>query len=193
MLSLDASLAASSSLGDVVATLTTALRLRVASAVVDVVSSTSTEIVRFPTGHDIVSRNLTVAGRELRVLRVGAPTLSSADVAHIEALVPMASLAVAAVLFASEVGGPAPDREAGSGLEPRLARVAYRWRLTPRQCFVLGAAARGLSNKEIATSIGASVRTVEAHMSQILAKSGAASRGGVVAKVWSADVQGVAL
>ncbi len=63
-------------------------------------------------------------------------------------------------------------------------RLQRRWRddhepvvaLTPREADVLSLVARGAANKEIATELGLSLRTVEGYMSNVLAKLGASSR-----------------
>jgi DNA-binding CsgD family transcriptional regulator len=48
--------------------------------------------------------------------------------------------------------------------------------LTPREQEVLGCVAAGMSNQRIATSLGISVRTVTVHVSNLLRKTGSASR-----------------
>jgi two-component system, NarL family, nitrate/nitrite response regulator NarL len=48
--------------------------------------------------------------------------------------------------------------------------------LTAREREVLGCLAEGMSNKQIATALGISVRTVTVHVSNLLRKTGAASR-----------------
>jgi DNA-binding CsgD family transcriptional regulator len=53
--------------------------------------------------------------------------------------------------------------------------------LTAREADVLAAVARGLANKEIATALSISPRTVEKHIESILRKSGARSRTHLVA------------
>lgn len=66
-------------------------------------------------------------------------------------------------------------------------RLARRWRtgpagspgggaLTPRELDVLRLLARGLSNKHMAAELDLGVRTVEGHVSNVLAKLGVASR-----------------
>jgi len=66
-------------------------------------------------------------------------------------------------------------------------RLVQRWRdgpaglqgaraLTPRETDVLSLLARGLSNKQMATELGVGLRTVESHVSAVLAKLGATSR-----------------
>jgi DNA-binding NarL/FixJ family response regulator len=48
--------------------------------------------------------------------------------------------------------------------------------LTAREREVLGCLAEGMSNKQIAQALGISVRTVTVHVSNLLRKTGAASR-----------------
>ncbi|MDQ3264069.1 MAG: LuxR C-terminal-related transcriptional regulator [Myxococcota bacterium] len=74
--------------------------------------------------------------------------------------------------------------------QPRLAteaaaRVAPRWRLTPRQTEVMALLAEGLSNRAIATRLGCSESTVEIHVSAVLAKAEVESRAALVARIWS--------
>lgn len=52
--------------------------------------------------------------------------------------------------------------------------------LTPRELEVLQCAARGMRNKDISRNLGVSVRTVEGHLSTILAKLGVPSRTAAV-------------
>lgn len=64
-------------------------------------------------------------------------------------------------------------------------RLAHRWQrdqqspggtLTPREAEVLELVARGRANKEIATTLHMGLRTVETHVSNLLAKLGVSSR-----------------
>jgi DNA-binding NarL/FixJ family response regulator len=48
--------------------------------------------------------------------------------------------------------------------------------LTAREIEVLGCLAAGMSNKQVARSLGISVRTVTVHVSNLLRKTGSASR-----------------
>jgi DNA-binding NarL/FixJ family response regulator len=65
-----------------------------------------------------------------------------------------------------------------------LGAARVRWALTPRQCEVLERLAIGDSNKEIATSFGMSVRTVEQHVAEILKRAEVDSRLRLVARFW---------
>lgn len=60
-------------------------------------------------------------------------------------------------------------------LSTRLT-AGSRYGLTPRECDVVGGLAQGQSNKEIAKSLFLGVRTIETHVSSILAKLGVTSR-----------------
>jgi DNA-binding NarL/FixJ family response regulator len=48
--------------------------------------------------------------------------------------------------------------------------------LTPRELDVLRAASRGLDNKQIATELGMSARTVQTHLTSVFARLGVSSR-----------------
>jgi DNA-binding NarL/FixJ family response regulator len=48
--------------------------------------------------------------------------------------------------------------------------------LTAREIEVLGCLAAGMSNQQVASSLGISIRTVAVHVSNLLRKTGAASR-----------------
>ena len=72
------------------------------------------------------------------------------------------------------------------------SRLGRRWQgatsgrheahsLTPREADVLALLSRGRSNKEIAAELSLGLRTVETHVSSLLAKLGAPSRTGAVA------------
>jgi DNA-binding CsgD family transcriptional regulator len=60
--------------------------------------------------------------------------------------------------------------------------------LTPRQLSVARAAASGLSNRAIATELYISIKTVEYHIAQILAKLGLDSRTQIAGALTAADV-----
>jgi DNA-binding CsgD family transcriptional regulator len=68
--------------------------------------------------------------------------------------------------------------------QERLAHAARAWRLTPRQTQVLDRLVRGDANKDIAMKVGCSARTVEVHVSALLARARVGSRAELVAKFW---------
>jgi two-component system, NarL family, response regulator LiaR len=57
-----------------------------------------------------------------------------------------------------------------------LGRGGTEMPLTARELDVLSAAARGLGNKQIATELGMSARTVQTHLTSVFAKLGVGSR-----------------
>ncbi len=67
----------------------------------------------------------------------------------------------------------------------RLAGVTVRWGLTPRQAAVLELVAQGESNRAVAARLGCSEKTVELHVSALLAKTRCASRSQLVASFWT--------
>jgi DNA-binding CsgD family transcriptional regulator len=84
-----------------------------------------------------------------------------------------------AMLFGS--AGPAESPRSADWKQTRLAALAVRWRLTPRQRQVLWLMAHGESNKRIAQQLGCAEGTVELHAGAILLKSGSSSRAGLAA------------
>ncbi len=67
----------------------------------------------------------------------------------------------------------------------RLAAVTRRWGLTPRQSAVLALVSRGESNRAAAGRLGCSEKTVELHVSALLAKTRLSSRSQLVASFWT--------
>ncbi len=67
----------------------------------------------------------------------------------------------------------------------RLTGVTQRWGLTPRQAAVLELVAQGESNRAVAARLGCSEKTVELHVSALLAKTRCASRSQLVACFWT--------
>jgi DNA-binding NarL/FixJ family response regulator len=78
-------------------------------------------------------------------------------------------------------GRPAPRRSVNAG----PARVTAE--LTGREVEVLGCLAAGMSNKQVARSLGISIRTVTVHVSNLLRKTGSASR--TEAALWALEHQ----
>lgn len=64
-----------------------------------------------------------------------------------------------------------------------VAAAAHRYGLTPRETEVAALVLRGISNKCIAARLGCAQRTVEIHVSRLLAKSGTDSRAEFTARV----------
>lgn len=88
-----------------------------------------------------------------------------------------------------ELGGPShflavlPDVEdQASRRAPALSR---RWGLTPRQTAVLALVAEGDTNRSIAQRLGCSEKTIELHVSALLAKTRCVSRSQLVAAFWT--------
>ncbi|WP_158630425.1 ATP-binding protein [Glycomyces terrestris] len=77
---------------------------------------------------------------------------------------------------------PGPRRTAAEAALAALAPAPLTGALTARETEVLRAAAAGGSNRQIAAALGISQRTVEVHMSRLLAKTGTASRTELVAR-----------
>jgi DNA-binding CsgD family transcriptional regulator len=67
----------------------------------------------------------------------------------------------------------------------RRGRAVRRWNLTSREADVLAHLADGASNKEIAARCGCALKTVEQHVSAILAKAALPSRAALVRAFWS--------
>lgn len=70
-------------------------------------------------------------------------------------------------------------------LRQLLEAERERCGLTARQVQVLEHIAQGLSNKEIAATLGCAVRTVELHVSELLRRTETESRTGLIARLWS--------
>jgi DNA-binding CsgD family transcriptional regulator len=66
----------------------------------------------------------------------------------------------------------------------RVAAAVPRWGLTQREAVVLDLLARGLSNRSISTELRCAPGTVEVHVSRLLSKAGADSRGALIARFW---------
>ncbi len=66
-----------------------------------------------------------------------------------------------------------------------LERRGTLWQLTPRERDVLRLLANGDANKDMANALGCSERTIEVHVSRLLAKSSSFSRAQLIVKVWN--------
>jgi DNA-binding CsgD family transcriptional regulator len=76
-------------------------------------------------------------------------------------------------------------RDLAGDASSRLPTVAQRWGLTPRQSAVLALVAQGESNRAVAANLGCSEKTVELHVSALLAKTRCSSRSQLVASFWT--------
>ena len=78
------------------------------------------------------------------------------------------------------------------GVDPmHLDRISKAWGLTRRQSTVLDLLCRGLSNKEIAETLGVALPTVVSHVGAILKRSGCNSRTAVVATAMQAPSRAI--
>lgn len=73
----------------------------------------------------------------------------------------------------------------GDQLAKRVEQAAVSLSLGPRQAQVLANLASGQANKEIASTLSMSAATVEVHVTAILAKARADSRGRLIARFWT--------
>lgn len=74
--------------------------------------------------------------------------------------------------------------DASEMVDVLAARAAELWGLTRRQSDVLACIAKGASNKDIASALGISVRTVEIHVTTILARAGVETRSALASAMW---------
>jgi DNA-binding NarL/FixJ family response regulator len=82
----------------------------------------------------------------------------------------------------SALGG---DTLRADRIDGQLTSMGEHWGLTARQTETLSWIVRGLANKEIAGHLGCQLRTVEAHVTALLEKSGADSRTELIARFWT--------
>ena len=76
---------------------------------------------------------------------------------------------------------PDPERDAIA----RAPALASQWHLTPRQTAVLALVAEGSTNRAVAQRLGCSEKTIELHVSALLAKTRCATRSQLVAAFWT--------
>jgi DNA-binding CsgD family transcriptional regulator len=67
----------------------------------------------------------------------------------------------------------------------RLPAIAARWKLTPRQTAVLEQVVRGASNRAVAEQLACSEKTIELHVSALLARTRCQSRSELIAVFWT--------
>jgi DNA-binding CsgD family transcriptional regulator len=70
-------------------------------------------------------------------------------------------------------GAPAPRTRAGAAVPPHLRALG----VTAREAEVLALVTRGMTNAQVAEQLFLSPRTVDTHVANLLAKTGAATRG----------------
>ncbi len=74
------------------------------------------------------------------------------------------------------------DKSAATRTSSRVQTLGAHWKLTARETEVLGQLIRGESNKAISGSLGCAERTVEVHVTRILAKAQVESRSALIAR-----------
>jgi DNA-binding CsgD family transcriptional regulator len=68
--------------------------------------------------------------------------------------------------------------------EENVAAAVRLWNLSPRQAETLAVLAGGADTKDIANALGCSRRTAEAHVAELLRRSGAPNRTALVSQLW---------
>ena len=101
----------------------------------------------------------------------------------LEALLPWLALGMQSCLRASDPGGARPRADRAHQVDLASARYG----LTARERMVLELLLKGLSNKEFATALECSPRTIDIHVSNLLRKSVVQGRGELVANVVDID------
>ena len=127
-------------------------------------------------------RELLFAGQEVGRLEVALQHPEESP--FFEALLPWIALAI--VSSRSHAAHRKREEERAGGLDAAaLEAHARAWELTRREGEVLELLARGLSNKEIAASLGIGIKTCETHVSVVLRKADAESRAALIARLWA--------
>ena len=111
----------------------------------------------------------------LQALRAGAAAYLIKDSATAEL-----ELALKSVVRGETYLSPAISRQVVEGYVRRVSAGAAEDPLTPRQREVLKGIAEGRSTKEIAFSLGLSVKTVETHRAQVMERLGIRDIAGLV-------------
>lgn len=124
------------------------------------------------------------AGR-VRLEREGAGHVAEALTRHLRGEPGGGSLSVTPLRLA----GAAPhylvvQRDDSARTFARLHELGAGWKLTARETEVFGHLLRGESNKTISGKLGCAERTVEVHVTRILAKARVESRSALISKVF---------
>jgi DNA-binding CsgD family transcriptional regulator len=121
------------------------------------------------------TRPLSLSGREIGRVEIDLPSLADETSApFFNALLPW----LAVGLDGCTSSPPTQDRA------QTVADAARAWQLTARQRQVLELVLQGSTNREIGIALGASVKTIEVHVSRLLRKSSTSSRASLIAKLW---------
>jgi len=140
----------------------------------------------------VIGVNVAFAGRRRRftTAEVDAFELLTQSVAAAVVKASAAMPALGGLLREHGPVGPGDTVAAAADLVTRVRRPS----LTPREIEVLRLLTGGLSDREIATRLGISPKTVEKHVGAVLRKTGAAGRTAAVVHAldhgWLADVPG---
>ncbi len=128
----------------------------------------------------LTRRPLTVGDREVGGIEVDL-VLSRGRESFCELILPWLAIGVDRWVRGESTpsGGSAAERTR------RLAALAQRWALTPRQRQALELLVAGCSNKEIGDALGVTLKTVEVHVGELLRKSGTPSRAMLISAFWS--------
>jgi two-component system response regulator NreC len=110
--------------------------------------------------------------RQLR--RAGASAFLAKNEAPSQLIAAVERMLAGEPFFSSESASRAP------GDLPEHERVPVQYLLTPREIEILKLLAKGLSNKQVATALDMSVRTVESHRANILSRLGVESLGDMI-------------
>jgi DNA-binding CsgD family transcriptional regulator len=128
------------------------------------------------TGEQVARIDLQLAGRDVGRLNIATGAGSRQDI--LDALVPWFSLLIDTARLSGKEKTPAQH------IEDFLQAARAQWGFSPRERDVLRLVLQGESNKSIAKTLGCEERTVEQHMTNLLHKTGAKTRGMLVWWVW---------
>ena len=130
-----------------------------------------------------VRRTLAIADRHVGTLLSDVPhPVGASDSPLMRGALPLISVALDRVIEGAQRAKE--ESRAGLSLDPmsrRVDSVSQQVGLTKQQSRVLALLAEGLSNRDIALSLGVSRRTVETHVEAILDKLGVSSRAAALA------------